>query len=113
MNWKYKIKIKDQFEDETTPELIVKLSGSLATQLKIIKNRVEKNENDMLSYELEMNIDNFEHLGRLASGDIKEEAWEDFNFYGDFEGEFNGYLSQLYDLGDEYLTNNEKFLWIG
>lgn len=103
--WKHTIKIKHLFEDETTPELIVKLCNELERQLKSI---LKKHENDWQIYEeLEICIDNFIFLRNLADGTIKEDEWYNFSFYGNFEDEFNGYFSQLYDLAD-----TDKLIWI-
>ena len=105
--WQHKIKIKHLFESETTPELVIKICTELNTQLEKIKKKYE-NKNDGIYEELEINIDNFEFLKHLADGTIPEQDWADYSFYGDFEKEFNGYLSQLYDLADE-----NKLIWIG
>ena len=121
-NWKYKIRIKHLFEDETTPELTVKLCKALLVQLDKIKDRVEKSnltEDDKwhINSELEMIIDSFSFIKDLANGTIPKEDWDEYSFSGDFEGEFNGCLSGLYDLADERVLTNgdvsEKFMWIG
>ena len=121
-NWRYKIHIKHLFKDETTPELVAEICASLVYQLKHIKERVE-NSTDIdgdaffICDELEMNTDNFDFLRKMATQEIPEDKWDDYSFNGDFEEEFNGYLNQLYDLGDERirLKNGliEKFIWIG
>lgn len=121
--WRYKIQIKHLFQDETTPELVAEICTSLVYQLNHIKEKIEKStdiDGDDLMYmcdELEMNVDNFDFLRKMATQEIPEDEWEDYNFNGDFEEEFNGYLSQLYDLGDERITLKngtiEKFMWIG
>lgn len=115
-NWKHKIEIKSLFEDDTTPELIVKLCNSLAAQLNpILKKYETSNEEyaDSVYWDLELCVDNFDHLKRLADGTIKEEDWDDYSFKGDFEEMFNDYLEELYDLGDMYIEPNTKFLWVG
>lgn len=120
--WLYKISIKHLFEDETTPELIDKICSLLVKQLTVVKEKLENSKikehiKDVLTEELEVSIDNFDFLRRLAAKEIEVKDWQHYNFSGDFEEEFNGYLSQLYDLGDErvYLENGErhKFMWIG
>ena len=119
--WKYQIDIKSQFEDETTPELVVKLCKSLIAQLSKIKESVNKSNltEDYVYHtdsELEVNIDNFDFLRKLADNTLTKEEWDNYSFYGDFEAEFNGYFEQLYDLADERVfTKNgisEKFMWI-
>lgn len=106
--WKHKIRIKHLFEDKTTPELIVKLCAELEKQLKPINKIYETSDDgDYVYYQLEECIDNFEFLKHLADGTIPEIEWKDYGFDGDFEEEFNGYLSQLYDLAD-----TDKFIWI-
>lgn len=122
-NWRYKINIKNQFEDETTPELIITLCTSLVKQLNSIKTKLVESdridEDDKYNFEdkLSDEIGNWEHLMHLADGTIQKDRWCDYCFSGDFQYEFNGYLSQLYDLADEriLLKNNisEKFIWIG
>jgi len=120
--WRNKISIKNQFEDDTTPELIIKLTGSLITQLTKIKDREEISNltdysKECVLEELELSIDNFEFLGKLADGTIPKDKWKNYSFNGDFEEIFNDYLEELYDLGDNRVTTNnnitEKFLWIG
>lgn len=120
MNWRNRILIKDDFEENTTPELIIKLCDKLIPQLNNIKEK-ELNSNlcekDYVTTELFECIDNFEFLKSLANGNIPEDEWVDYNFYGDFEEWFNDYLDQLYDLGDKIVKDNnnniEKFIWIG
>lgn len=120
-NWKYKIKIKDQFEDKTTPELIIKLCDSLIIQLKQISSKVEtssltEDEKDDCRIVLEEIIDHFVFLKELADGTIKKLEWDDYSFNGDYEEIFNDYLEQLYDIGDRRVINkynrSEKFIWI-
>lgn len=107
--WKHKIAIKHLFEDETTPELIVKLCSELIRQLNPILNHYSTSDDgDMIYYELELIIDNFDFLRELADGTIPEDKWSSYGFDGDFEEEFNGYLNELYDLGD-----SDKLIWIG
>lgn len=119
--WLYTIKIKDDFEDETTPELIVKLCSILEYKLNKVKGSVEKSslkedEIDYICQELEETADNFTFLKHLADGTIPEDDWDDYSFYGDFEEDFNGYLSQLYDLADKRVTDKRgvthKFLFL-
>lgn len=107
--WKHHIKIKHLFEDETTPELVVKLCDELVKQLKpILDKYATSDDEDDIYYELELHVDNFEFLRSLADGSIEEKAWSEYGFDGDFEEEFNGYLSQLYDFADQ-----DKLIWIG
>ena len=116
--WKYKISIKEMFEEETTPELTATLCQCLVGQLNTILTRVCRIKSDEGEYfysELEITIDNFEFLGKLASGTIKKEEWDNYSFDGDFEKEFNGYMSMLYDLADQRIVIggvSYKFLWI-
>jgi hypothetical protein len=120
MNWKYKIKIKDHFDSETTPELIIKLCKILVKRLKsVIKDcEISLHEDSVndVEFELEENRDNFEFLLHLVDGTISESEWHDYGFEGDFETEFNGYLSQLYDTADNVVKlkngTKNKLLWI-
>jgi len=121
MGWKYKINIKDEFEDTTTPSLIIKLCSSLEKQIaKILessqKSNISEESVDDFWYELEEVKDNFEFLKNLADGTIDEESWEEFEFDGSFELWFNDYLDQLYDVADTKITlkngTKEKLIWI-
>lgn len=120
-NWKYTVKIKHLFEDETTTELIKTLCKELNRQLEIIKNKTQnsnitEDDQDRVFEELEMLIDNFDFLRQFADGTIEKTTWEDYSFYGDFEEQFNGYLEQLYDLADTRVEvrqgGTEKFIAI-
>jgi hypothetical protein len=122
MNWKYKIKIKDKFENETTPELVAELCKIISGELGVILDKsqnsnITQDSIDDFWYDLEGCQDNFDFLLKLADGTIEESEWENYSFDGDFEREFNGYLEELYDIGDRRVTlkNNavEKLLWIG
>ena len=119
--WLYTIKIKDNFEDEITPELIIKLCSILEHKLggvnkAVDKSNLKEDEIDYICQELEDIIDNFVFLKHLADGTIPESEWDDYFFDGDFEGDFNGYLSLLYDLSDKRVTDNNgtthKFLFL-
>ena len=120
-NWKYTIKIKHLFEDDTTPVLVSTLCESLCKQLSDIKDKVkdsdiaEDDKNTVLDT-IEAVEDNFEFLNNLATESIPKTEWDDYNFYGDFEEEFNGYLTELYDLGDMRVElesgDTEKFIFI-
>ncbi len=122
-NWKYKVTgVKTMFEDKTTPELIIKLCSHIVPQLtKIVtsveNSNIDEDEKYLHSNELEELADNFTFLKELADGTIKEEYWDDYSFEGDFEGWFNDYLSQLYDIGDYRVKlkngDTQKFIWIG
>ena len=107
MNWKYKINIKDKFKDETTPEHVIELCKALIHQLKRIKKYELENE------ELEEAIDHFEFLSDLLDGTIPEEEWENYSFDGNCEEWFNGYLYELFDLGDTFVNKDTKFIWVG
>lgn len=121
-NWKYEVTgVKELFEDETTPELIIKLCSHIIPQLTKIANSVENSNIDdgekyLHSAELEELADNFAFLKELADGTIKKEDWDDYSFEGDFEGWFNDYLSQLYDIGDYRVRlkngDTQKFIWL-
>jgi len=122
-NWKYKIKIKHLFKNETTPELIIILCNSLINQLNRIKESIQKpinniveDEIDCFSNNIEEIVDSFTFLKKLANNSIPESDWDVYSFDGDFESEFNMILSSLYDLADtRILSKNdvqEKFIWI-
>jgi len=120
-NWRYKISIKDKFQDETTAELIAELSESMPKQLSEIKKQVAnstlvEDEKSDLDNELEELVGHFDFLKELANGTITEDEWGDYSFDGDFEQWFNDYLTQTYDLGDRRVLNKhnvlEKFMWI-
>lgn len=121
MNWKYKINIKDEFENNTTPELIIKLCSSLEKQINKIlessqKSNISEESVDDFWYDLEEVKGHFEFLLSLADGSIKEDEWEEYNFDGDYEEWFNDYLNQLYDVADTKITLKsgvkEKLIWI-
>ena len=110
--WRYKISIKDQFEDESTLELIKELCGKLTNQLKTIRNKIieiskSKIDDDERYYftdKLDECIDNFEWL-----------STQDGAVY-DLERDFNGYLEELYDISDSRIIIGNvsyKFIWIG
>lgn len=119
--WRNKISIKNLFEDDTTPELTAKLCETLISQLRKIQAREQKKNltEDSLNHvdsELEELVGHFEFLRDLATGEIPESEWKEYDFNGDFEEWFNDYMSQVYDLGDTRVltTGNvlEKFIWI-
>jgi hypothetical protein len=123
-NWKFNIKIKHLFTSKTTPEVIIIICTSLIQQLKSLIESIEKSnivEDDKyyLTSNLEEIKDGFQFLQELADGSIPENEWDDYCFEGDFESEFNGNLTTLYDLADCKIesksgddTIQEKFLWI-
>lgn len=120
MTWKYKIKIKEHFDKETTPELIIKLCTILVKKLdKILydsQKTLHEDSIDNIWYELEEIKDSFEFLLHLADGTIEESEWNNYGFLGDFEGWFNDYLEQLYDISDTVIQlkngDKNKLLWI-
>jgi len=120
-NWRNTISIKDQFEETTTPELVVKLCESLQRQLKSLKEKEEKGnlqESDkyVIDDRLEEVIDNFRFLKDLADGTISQSSWPEYEFDGNYESMFNNYLSELYDLADIQVETvrgiSQKFCWI-
>ena len=120
-NWRNKINIKSQFEENTTPELVIKLCDSLINQINQIKNKEEKSNltEDSKYYvieHLEELVDHFDFLKSLSNGTIIESEFDDYCFDGDHEKMFNDYLSELYDLADERVITktgkSEKFLWV-
>lgn len=122
MNWKYEIKIKHLFSENTTPELIVELCTKLVVELdrilvKCQSSNISEEYLDDFWYELEECRDNFDFLRQLADGSINKSEWEDYSFDGDYESSFNDYLEQLYNVADTKITlkNGEvnKLLWIG
>lgn len=121
--WRNSIEIKDQFTDETTPEIIIRICQSLINQLEYFNKKEalatdlgddEKYNIDNMLTEM---IDHFSFVQNLADGTIAENTWHNYDFDGDFDELFNDYLSQLYDYADERIitVNNvsQKFLWIG
>jgi len=128
MKWMYKINVKEFFEDETTPELVYKLSKILFTHLQKIKDSLESKsdyDESCNEYYLVNNcadlLMNFSFLMSLTGIDendkIDESEFEDYGFDGNFENIFNDYLSQLYDLGDYEFTDKKgkqhRFIWVG
>lgn len=119
--WRHHIKIKDMFTEETTPELIVKLCDALIPQIdRIIKTEDNGMLIDSGHYieQLEESKDHFEFLRSLADGSIPESEFADYSFDGDYEDWFNGYLNDLYNIGDARVVTKlsnvqEKFIWIG
>lgn len=121
MNWKYKIKIKEQFEKTTTVKLIIELCSSLEEQINKIleslqKSNIKEEDVDYFYYDLEEVRNNFDFLRDLADGTIESKDWDDYGFDGDYEEWFNDYLNQLYDIGDKRVTlkngTKEKLIWI-
>lgn len=119
--WKYTIKVKDLFEDDTTEEVIISCCERMISELQKVTKEVEKSnliddEKDDLGWELVELISNFEFLKDLASGEIEESEWDNYSFDGDFEQWFNDYLEQAYDLGDRRVVTKdnvqEKFMFI-
>jgi len=121
--WRNSISIKNQFQDETTPELITQLCSSLVKQLNKIKAREENGNltDDGIYYvvdELDRIIDNFDFLCKINDGTISK---NDFHLYEyaphKLEEWFNGYMDELYNLaGERVITKDnvlEKFIWIG
>lgn len=123
-NWRNSLVLGlDEFEDlgGTTPEITIILCDRIISGLKKIKEKEEsenltEDEKYNVDSKLEENIDNFEFLKHLCDGTIPESEFENYAYNGDHEEMFNDYLSQLYDLGDERVTNKqnvvEKFIWI-
>jgi hypothetical protein len=127
--WKFKIKIKYLLSNDDmtlpTPEnkkKIANKSSFVISELKTLLKRIEKSNikedvKDRVLEELEMIIDNFDFLKKLADGTISEDTWHEYTFDGNFQEWFNDYLTQLYDLGDKrVITTNgniDKLLWVG
>ena len=120
-NWRYKINIKEHFQEETTPKLVATLCSFLIKDLTHIlessqKSNITTQSVDDFWYELEGVKDNFIFLQHLADGTIPEDEWDDYEFTGDFKEEFNGYLEELYDIGDMRITltngTQEKLIWV-
>lgn len=121
-NWRYKISIKSNFEDEVTPELVISLSALICSELESVKKKLSSDKQAMADdkYDLmdKINdlIDNFEFARDLANGTIGEDEWDNYSFDGDFEVLMNDYITQLYDVADERIMLKggilEKFLWV-
>lgn len=119
--WKYRIAIKHLFASKTTPALIISLCNTLESQLKAIREKINNSnladdEKDDKGMRLEEVQANFIFLRELADSSIPQSEWRQYDFDGDYEALFNGYLSELYDIGDERVRNNkgqlQKFIWI-
>ena len=133
-NWKYHIKIKDQFdtEDNNNPDKISKMCSLIIKQLSDLREQVNNSniieeEIDDIDMALEELIDHFGFVNEFCTGEIKKEEWSDFDFNGKYNDLFNDYLYELYNLADTrvrcYLIIKdvkipdviiiEKFLWVG
>lgn len=121
MNWKYNIKIKSHFTSQSDEMIVANLCQILIDKLSPICNNLYnsnfvQDEIDYFSNELEQIIDNFNFLKDLCDGTILEKDFDDFNYEGNYEEMFNGYLTELYDLCDKQIVSKNgtiyKFCWI-
>ena len=68
---------------------------------------------------IEEAIDHFYFCKDFATGDIKREDWDDYDFDGDLLGLFNSYMNEFWDICD-YIVNDKpryhpdvkKFCWV-
>lgn len=124
-NWKYEIKIKDYFEDKSTPESVEKLCSILIKQLRYLNlkiadsNIIEDYRWDMCD-KLEELAGFFEFTKNIINGTIPKEDWDDYAYDGNYTNLFNDYLYCLYKIADERVVCEEngeryleKFLWVG
>jgi len=122
--WKFSIEIKHLLTETDSPQESVNiLCISLISQLELVKEKLEKDKfvdsdvKETFIDNLNKIIDNFQFLKNFTSGEILMEAWEDYNFNSEWEEWFDGYLAELYDLGDTRIVNKnnttDKFLWVG
>ena len=122
--WKFSIEIKHLLTETDSPqELVNILCISLISQLELVKEKLEKDKfvdsdvKETFIDNLNKIIDNFQFLKNFTSGEILMEEWEDYKFDGEWEEWFDGYLAELYDLGDTRIVNKnnttDKFLWVG
>jgi len=124
-NWKYNIDIKKLLSEVTTPEKIEKLCAGIIFELERVEKLLPNStiilpDRDEVTDDLEQVKGNFEFLKDLASGKITESEWDEYGFDGNFEAWTNGYMNDLYDLGDRRVMTIsypstrtlEKFIWI-
>lgn len=124
--WRNKINIKDMLTGDESNEQVLNVITHLLPQLKRIKTKENATYQLALEHANEPAIDEsfLEEFDNL----IQEFEWvrnsiesgADPSEY-DYESwceAFNGYLGQLYDVGDTLIEkrdffNDEKFLWVG
>lgn len=109
--WRHTIKIKDLFDEDTTHELVNQLCQSAITQLRKIQ-QIESSRKDVLDDdEKEYYFSKIDEL--VDSFDCLTDDEMDID---DLETEFNGVLSDLYDLGDTKIrlkgNQLQKFLFV-
>jgi len=120
MEWKYKIGIKDMFNNDESFEHINNICISLVRQLyKVNKMLIKSNLVDRvdLTEELTEIIDHFNFVRDFADGTIEESEYDEFSFDGDLVTLLNDYMEQLFDFGDQKVATSqrviEKLLWVG
>lgn len=112
--WRHKIRIQDQFQDETTHTLIDDICRSLVRQIDaVIKDeqmrgdQEDVNERDYFIKYLGEARDGFDCLIGAADGETED----------DRETEFNSQLNGLFDIGDWKIKLRggglQKFMWVG
>jgi hypothetical protein len=95
------------------------LSNSVIRQLKVIKIDslpFDEDFKNWLECETAEIVDHFEFLRDLVNGEIPNSEWSSYDFDGNFQSMFNGYLEELYNLGDtkpvDIDGNTRKLFWV-
>jgi hypothetical protein len=123
--WRNKVDIKRYFDEDETDEKVLKVVNLLIKQLKVIKEKEEglfqigKTKGTIINEdfleEFQLIIDNFEFIRDAIQNNEGSETYE----YENWCEVFNDYLTELYDIGDELVRENEnyfkreKFLFVG
>jgi hypothetical protein len=117
--WRNKIEIKKYFSNDESNEMVLNVLNLLIPQLKaILKKEQQRKHNKLDDYDLqefENLIEDFEWVKDMIEKGVDSSEYEYINWCE----AFNGYLEQLYDMGDMVTGNHndfwdrEKFLWVG
>lgn len=120
--WKLTLKLFKPFSDNPSKEDVIESAKEIATKLKNTLKSLDKlkfideDEGLYLQDELEMIIDNFEHLVHLMDGTISEEDFDNYSYDGDYISRFNEYMDMLYDIANSRIllkpNVSYKFLWV-
>lgn len=117
--WIFYVNLASVWDGDKSQSHIQNLCEILIRQLKQVDDKLdglpfEQEVIDDLGGQLFDIIDHFEFLRDLANGIIKK--WDDYGFDGNFIEWFDGYLTELYDFGDQKPIDKfnvrRKLLWV-
>ena len=116
MNWMYTINLKDKLNSNDGDDYIVELINYLVPQLKEISKRTRTDEMNYALKELVVDCGNDIDEVVIELESIKEsiengEDAEEVSLDTWTDG-FNNSLNDLYDIGDTYLGDGKKFLFV-